>query len=309
MPFKGRMSEDNAKRLGARVGQFLSIDRDDYSGLEKSMRIRVLLDVRKPLKTHVNLKLREGEVCSVKVKYENLPNFCFNCGRMGHGVRDCIDGIFDSKNPRYGIWLRASPWKTVRKEEEVEEGRKMLSPKARNLFFTKDMEPIVKVNRETIDVMASLLKKVSVTDTLGSKQDEGDPILSKRHKEYAEEALVVHSNNSSQGVDDEGSSHGSVGVMGTTNDQDKSSNDGSKYRRKKWHKVVRVEGRKDVLKGALVVVGHKRTCEIEGHNMQPMEIDDSGVILKKYRLSNSMISMGTDRQEVASPTNRALGES
>ena len=86
------------------------------------MRIRVLVDVRMSLKSYVNLRLREGEICRVKVKYENLPNICFNCGRLRHGVRDCVDGSMDSKVPKYGIWLRASPWRSVRKEEETDDG-------------------------------------------------------------------------------------------------------------------------------------------------------------------------------------------
>lgn len=144
VPFKGRMNEANAKMLGEKVGQFIMVEQEDYSGLEKSMRIRVLGYVRMPLKTYVKLRLREGEVCKVQVRYENLPNICFNCGHLGHGMRDCVDALADPKNPRFGIWLRAVPWRSA-KDFNLEMRRETVisSTSARKLFFTKGMEPKV----------------------------------------------------------------------------------------------------------------------------------------------------------------------
>ena len=50
IPFKGRMNDGNAKLLGEKVGKFVAMEPEEYSGLEKSMRIGVLVDVRNPLK-------------------------------------------------------------------------------------------------------------------------------------------------------------------------------------------------------------------------------------------------------------------
>lgn len=73
IPFRGRNNESNARSLGDKIGEFMEMDKFDYIGMEKSFRIRVKLDVRKPLKKHVPIKLRNGETCFCPVKYEKLP--------------------------------------------------------------------------------------------------------------------------------------------------------------------------------------------------------------------------------------------
>jgi hypothetical protein len=53
------------------------------------MRIRVKIDVRKPLKKDAKVKNREGELCTVTFKYEKLGIFYFLCGIMGHAENRC----------------------------------------------------------------------------------------------------------------------------------------------------------------------------------------------------------------------------
>jgi hypothetical protein len=48
------------------------------------------------------------------VKYENAPNFCFLCGRIGHDADDCPEEHVNRLVKNYGVWLRPSP---VRKDE------------------------------------------------------------------------------------------------------------------------------------------------------------------------------------------------
>ncbi|MBA0634059.1 hypothetical protein Godav_025348 [Gossypium davidsonii] len=56
----------------------------------------------------------------VPFKYENLPIFCFGCGRMGHGITDCTQIILARKSkisidPPYSMALKAES-KLVGKE-------------------------------------------------------------------------------------------------------------------------------------------------------------------------------------------------
>lgn len=87
--FRGRGNEANARSMGEKIGDVMKVDKSDVLGMEKSLCIRVGLDVRKPLKKHVMIKIRGGEICSCSVKYEKLPLVCFYCGRLGHGTNDC----------------------------------------------------------------------------------------------------------------------------------------------------------------------------------------------------------------------------
>lgn len=52
-------------------------------------RIKVNLDVQKQLRSGVFVSPSDKEKIWLPFKYENVPTFCFSCGRMGHGVKEC----------------------------------------------------------------------------------------------------------------------------------------------------------------------------------------------------------------------------
>lgn len=68
-----------------------------FGGLQRSeissnfCRIRVLVDVRKPLRRGLFVSTTHRGKTWLPFKYENLSIFCFGCGRMGHGIMDCIE--------------------------------------------------------------------------------------------------------------------------------------------------------------------------------------------------------------------------
>uniref|UniRef100_A0A803N2Z4 CCHC-type domain-containing protein n=1 Tax=Chenopodium quinoa TaxID=63459 RepID=A0A803N2Z4_CHEQI len=53
------------------------------------MRIKVLLDINKPMKR--GLKISTGLSSSkwVGLKYERLADYCYFCGRLDHTEKDC----------------------------------------------------------------------------------------------------------------------------------------------------------------------------------------------------------------------------
>ena len=74
------------------------------------MRIRVSLDVRKPLKRRMKLKKTGSEWIWIDFKYERLHVFCFICGLLGHTEKQCpslYDCHASTITKPYGQWMKA----------------------------------------------------------------------------------------------------------------------------------------------------------------------------------------------------------
>ena len=77
------------QNIGNFIGEFQSFDANNFMRVWRNyMRIRVLLDVRKPLKRRMHLK-KGGEWMWIEFRYERLNIFCFICGLLGHTEKLC----------------------------------------------------------------------------------------------------------------------------------------------------------------------------------------------------------------------------
>lgn len=93
----GFHSEVILKSIGNYVGKFLSSDPKNLNGVWRNyQRIKVAIDVNKPLKSRMRIK-RAGDWLWISFKYERLPSFCFYCGVIGHSEKFC-ESLFDEKN-------------------------------------------------------------------------------------------------------------------------------------------------------------------------------------------------------------------
>ena len=77
------------KGVDARIGESLGALEDvdvarDGTGWGRCLRLCVSIDITKPLEQGRSLQL-ERKAIWVSFKYEKLPLFCFNCGRIVHG--------------------------------------------------------------------------------------------------------------------------------------------------------------------------------------------------------------------------------
>ncbi|XVF20686.1 hypothetical protein REPUB_Repub12eG0023400 [Reevesia pubescens] len=83
----------NAK-IGAVIGETLGdveeIDIDsDSNAWGCSVRVRVNLNISKALLRGSRINIEGGSKALVLYKYENLPDFCYVCGKLTHQENDC----------------------------------------------------------------------------------------------------------------------------------------------------------------------------------------------------------------------------
>ncbi|XP_021750220.1 uncharacterized protein LOC110715908 [Chenopodium quinoa] len=90
LPFDSNTVED-AKAVASRVGEVVEVNEIDEVGWETSFRVRVLMDIRKPIKRWQKIKNKAGQDAWVVFKYERLPMLCFECGLIGHTDKDCLE--------------------------------------------------------------------------------------------------------------------------------------------------------------------------------------------------------------------------
>lgn len=105
-------TEKVAQVIGESIGTFIRVDRKNFEGSWKTfLRIRVLVDITKPLRRKMKMKKQGGDWSWVDFKYERLPNFCFLYGIIGHTERFChllFEGVDEGIERPYDSWLRAT---------------------------------------------------------------------------------------------------------------------------------------------------------------------------------------------------------
>ncbi|MBA0602688.1 hypothetical protein Gorai_002859, partial [Gossypium raimondii] len=83
-------------------------DRD--GGWTEFMRLKVMINILKPLRRVVKLIDNEGMETIGVIKYERLPDFYYTCGLIGHSFRTCEsnkEGVAQNGlNHQYRGWLR-----------------------------------------------------------------------------------------------------------------------------------------------------------------------------------------------------------
>ncbi|KAL0378610.1 UNVERIFIED_CONTAM: hypothetical protein Sradi_3166500 [Sesamum radiatum] len=79
-----------ATLIGKRIGVFPDMETDDSEcSWGASLRIRVSLNVNHPLKRALKVRSMTGKEFLVRFTYDQLPNFCYLCGPLGHIDKYC----------------------------------------------------------------------------------------------------------------------------------------------------------------------------------------------------------------------------
>lgn len=102
------------------------IDNTEIEG-DGFIRVRVLVDITKPLCRGRVISLENGRELWVSFKYERLPNLYYWCGCLTHTDRDCdlwidSEGTLQLESQQYDPWMRALPFTQARKNVVVVPG-------------------------------------------------------------------------------------------------------------------------------------------------------------------------------------------
>lgn len=107
----GFWSEKVGQKIGNKLGDFIESNPNNFTGIRREfIRIRVNVNINKPLKSSLNLKAGGGNGHEVVLCYERLPTFCFQCGLIGHEEHFCRKNYkeVDSVAPqKFGPKMRA----------------------------------------------------------------------------------------------------------------------------------------------------------------------------------------------------------
>ncbi|XP_057446031.1 uncharacterized protein LOC130738135 [Lotus japonicus] len=99
-------------KVGSVIGEVLDVDLFELPDKRVIVKVLVEMNVMKPLLSGINGGSHKDGVFWIDFKYEKLPQFCFICGRIGHGDQFCPlnnDGEpHDLVQRKYGPRLRVS---------------------------------------------------------------------------------------------------------------------------------------------------------------------------------------------------------
>ncbi|XP_040998212.1 uncharacterized protein LOC121244266 [Juglans microcarpa x Juglans regia] len=111
LPLMAR-NEYVGRLLGEKIGVFEKVDVDEGAiAWGEFQRVCVNLQISKPLLRGSMFSIGGGEPVWVRFSYERLPNFCYLCGCLGHGEKECTAVTSTSKFSGmdalpYGMCLR-----------------------------------------------------------------------------------------------------------------------------------------------------------------------------------------------------------
>lgn len=85
------MTKENAEKIGNFMGTFIPTNTKGSNSykMTRFLRVRVAIDIRKPLKTRFFLLRENNTMLWIQFKYERLSDFCYRCGLLGHNENFC----------------------------------------------------------------------------------------------------------------------------------------------------------------------------------------------------------------------------
>lgn len=179
-------SDEHVKVLVRDMGEILDLE-EDVIGIGRYRRVKIMLNVLRPLRKVQKIKDRRGREVQVEYVYERLPFFCFAYGIMGHSERECRAITEEDKKKKLG-WgpeLKATPRKGRTKAVEELEN---LVPNRKALFVTKDMEEEAERNTKSL---ALEKEKTMVSKELEKGEKDGECMKADTAVQQGQQAKTI----------------------------------------------------------------------------------------------------------------------
>ncbi|XP_027102865.1 uncharacterized protein [Coffea arabica] len=104
------MSKEASKKIGGMFRNVREVILPPGDGKkERHMKIFAEVDLHQPLVRGTAVRLH-GKMEWIEFQYERCPDFCYKCGIIGHGDKNCRMEIRDNQSCReaqFGLWMRA----------------------------------------------------------------------------------------------------------------------------------------------------------------------------------------------------------
>ncbi|TXG73753.1 hypothetical protein EZV62_002332 [Acer yangbiense] len=160
------MNRRTAKWMAEQLGEVVEIPLESKECWGKYMRVKVRLDILKPLKRWLRPKLgKSDEITMVGLRYERLPDFYYTCGRIGHVLQECQDEdarklALESTQTRFGSWMKAQTGEKLKSRNNSQMfGSSLKKSRSLDLFREDDREGSVSLKQGSRSVTESSMSK------------------------------------------------------------------------------------------------------------------------------------------------------
>ncbi|KAK1628379.1 hypothetical protein QYE76_002694 [Lolium multiflorum] len=173
---KVQVVDDLARRIG-KTKEVQMSPKLFYEG--NYVRLRVLIEVEKPLSRIVLLNVEGEGKKRLLVKYEKIPYFCKRCGLIGHNHEECGDGVWTARELQYGDFMLATrranlPTLEPRPFNQRGRGGRMTRGSTSNLRKRSSDDALLDRNSDLKDTASSPLKEVPMEQdgdgTMGARK-------------------------------------------------------------------------------------------------------------------------------------------
>ena len=84
----GYRSDEKVRAIAKAISEVMELE-EYFLDINPYRRLRLWLDITKPLKRYQMIRLKIGNTVRITLMYERLPHFCFLCGLLTYTEKDC----------------------------------------------------------------------------------------------------------------------------------------------------------------------------------------------------------------------------